>query len=1037
VALGHRKHFDASAQRGHLPVETPVRSRLRRVRWRRLAGVALGVVALLAASYLVVANVLLRTRLLRNAISGSSVNFAISGNSTALRLDYRSAYSIIPGRVHVEGLIIRGREHYEEWFLTIDRADVAVSLVDLVHRSFHATRVRASGFTIRARLRLDRADATPEVIAALPPIAGFPDPPLLDEGPDSPLLTDANYHLWMVHLEDVDVEHVREVWIHTVRSVGDTRVRGPWLFRPQRWLDVGPATVDLNGVDFFYGSHPLASGLRGSVLATVHPFDLQQVKGRAILDHVSYGGQVGGRATIASWLHLLAPRSGVAFRRGEGPFDAHVILDRGKLANGTRVRLQATDCEAEAKGLAFQASIRNELGVDGNLATVRTRVSGLRVARLGVEQARIASIAATVTSRRLDLTRFFDDARFTLDVGGAETKDVGAWQRFLPSTSDLVFRSGMVTADGHADGSLAQGRGRAGLRVVARHLTVARGHDQFAADVTGDAQLLDVSLPGEWAVGTATIAADNMDVRVSRARLAGKLTMQVDLRRGTWAKRIFDFSGSNVVLSDIFAASASSGVAILVVPSLTAVARRFTLAPAGVDGQVSVDLPRAELVDLGRLRELLPLPAGLGIEGGRGRAKLHADVELGSGAMRGDGEFAARGIRARAGSTQFFGDVAGTVTARRTAGAEGVTDLSGSTLAIAHAGTGKAVLPEDAWWGNLALREATLRTSGGARFAAKAHLTAKDASPATVLVSQNTGVPSWAANVFRMPVLDAGAEVRFAPSSVELRSFVARGGGTSLRAEYAKRDGRQDGGVLLDLGWIDLGYDLADGATGLVLIGPKTWFGRKTVTMHDAAAAAQRKTDAADQLAQYATMTPGLRKDEARALATRCALEMRACDGTAIENLLRMAADTSERDTLSGITYAPMVVAAAMGGTDGATLDPLVIGSSAEALKTGGESTLDNIPSMARAAAANDSGAARGKVIAVSGRASPIRREGPYSVGTLTTGAEPVYFVTPFATPGVPETFARFRGVFVQRYASACQPHGQPPSLVLVGAFGP
>jgi hypothetical protein len=288
-----------------------------------------------------------------------------------------------------------------------------------------------------------------------------------------------------------------------------------------------------------------------------------------------------------------------------------------------------------------------------------------------------------------------------------------------------------------------------------------------------------------------------------------------------------------------------------------------------------------------------------------------------------------------------------------------------------------------------------------------------------------------------MPVLDADAEVRFAPLAVEVRSLAARGGGTSLRAEYAKRDGRQDGGVLMDLGWIDLGYDLADGATGLVLLGPKAWFGRKTATMHDAAAAAQRKTDAADQLARYATMTPELRKDEARALAARCALEMRACDGTAIDNLLRTAADASERDTLRGIMYAPTVVAAAKGGTDGTTLDPLVIGSLAEALKTGGESTLDNIPSMARVAAANDSDAARGKVIAVSGRTSPIRREGPYSVGTLTTEAGPVYFVTPFATHGVPETFARFRGVFVQRYALANQSHGQPSSLVLVGAFGP
>jgi hypothetical protein len=92
---------------------------------------------------------------------------------------------------------------------------------------------------------------------------------------------------------------------------------------------------------------------------------------------------------------------------------------------------------------------------------------------------------------------------------------------------------------------------------------------------------------------------------------------------------------------------------------------------------------------------------------------------------------------------------------------------------------------------------------------------------------------------------------------------------------------------------------------------------------------------------------------------------------------------------------------------------------------------------MTRVAAAGDSAAARGKVIVVSGRVSPIRREGSYSVGTLRTDAEPVYFVTPFATDGVGETVARFRGVFVQRYLFETAAAGVPPSLVLVGAFGP
>jgi hypothetical protein len=1004
------------------------------VRWRRLVAAALGIVATVAVSYLVIANVLLRTRLLRNAISSSPVSFAIGGNSSDLRLDYASAYSILPGRVHVEGLSIRGRERDVEWFLTLDHADVALSLLDLLKRSFHSRHVRSSGFTIRARLRLDPADATPEVVAALPPIPGFADPPLLDEGPAPPPLTDATYKLWMVDLEDVDVEHVREVWIHTVRSEGDTRVHGRWIFRPQRWLEVGPATVDANGVDVSYGTLPLAIGLRGSIVATVHPFDLREPTGLEVFDHVSSSGQLRGRVNVADALRLLASRSAVRFTRCDAPLDAHVILDHGKLADGTRVRTEATDCEIEADGLAFEAPIRTDVGVDGNLATIDTRVTGLRVSRFRVEQASVASIEATVTSRHLQLAHLFDDARFALEVGGAQTNDLGRWKPYLPSTPTFVIRSAIVTADGHADGSLVERRGRAWLRLLARSLTVEHGSDQFAADVTTEAQLGEVSLSA--AAGVATLAADDVTGRLGPALLAGQLVAHVDLRRGTWADRTFDLSGSDLLLRAISARSAREGAALVVVPSLTVVAERLTLAPSGTDGHASIDIPRAELVHLGGLRDLLPLPTDFVVENGRGRARLHADVELSSGSIRGDAEVVAQGVRARGGSTEFFGDLDCALKARRTS-ADGTTDLSGSALAITNAGTGSGAPAEDAWWGNAALGAATLRTSGGVRFDAKVHLAAKDATPATVLVSENTSVPTWAANVFRMPVLEADAEVRVEPTSFEVHSLVARGGSTSIRAEYLRRAGRRDGAVLMELGWIDLGYDLADGATGLVLFGPERWFARKTATMRDAAAAAGRKADAAEQLARYATMAPDLRKDEARALAAQCAVEVRSCDGASIENLLRTAADAGERRALGGIMVAPMVVAAAKGGVDGTSLDPLVMGSVAEALRIGGESTLDNIPSIAHGAAAIDSDAARGKVVAVTGLLSPMRREGPYTVGTLTTDAESVYFVTPFATGAVAETPARFRGVFVQRYVSEDASHRQPSSLVLIGAFGP
>lgn len=688
-----------------------MRSPFKHILWRRLAAAALGSAAIATVLYLVTANILLRTGLLRNAISGSKLHFALSGQSTALRLDYRSAYSLMPGRVHVEGLSIRGRERDIEWFVFLDRADVDVAFMPLLHRTFHATGVQASGLSVRARLRLTHANATSDLVAALPTIPGFADPPLLDdEGPAPPPLTDAAYNLWTIDLEDVDVEHVREVWIHTGRAEGDTRIRGRWLFHPQRWLDVGPAILDANGVDFSYAKHLLVSGLHGSIRATVHDFDIRRMKGLAIFDAISFSGELRGTAIVANAGRLLARRSGVGFDRCEGPFEARLAVTRGSLSGGTRVETEATDCEVDTVGLALQAPIRTEVAVESGVVTASVRIANLRVSHDGTEQARVGSIVARLASNNLELGRVFDDARFMVDIGGVDTNDVAQWTRFVPSA--FVLRSGIAKADVHAEGSLAERRGRAELRLTARRLSVEYGKDRVTADIDCHAALTDVSLTGGWAVGSATIEADGVGARLGRALFAGASVVRVELRRGEWSGPKLDLSGSNVTFRAVTARSTRSGSVLLVVPLLTASGQQLVVAPPDVDGRLSLDLPDAELPDLRRVGELLPLPSGFAIEGGTGRARLHAEVDLGSGWARGRGEIVAHGLRGRAGKTQVFGDLVLNIQARRPSGPQESTDLSGSTLAIANAGTGSATLPEYPWWGNVLFRKATLTMRG-------------------------------------------------------------------------------------------------------------------------------------------------------------------------------------------------------------------------------------------------------------------------------------------------------------------------------------
>ena len=87
----HSSTADRSSRR-----ERPIRPSRVGIRWQKAIERLVLTVAISFVSYLTVANLALRTRLLRDAVSGASLSFAISGDVTDLRLDYVSAYLDLP-----------------------------------------------------------------------------------------------------------------------------------------------------------------------------------------------------------------------------------------------------------------------------------------------------------------------------------------------------------------------------------------------------------------------------------------------------------------------------------------------------------------------------------------------------------------------------------------------------------------------------------------------------------------------------------------------------------------------------------------------------------------------------------------------------------------------------------------------------------------------------------------------------------------------------------------------------------------------------
>ncbi len=784
-----------------------IQARLRKLRkLARLAGYTLMGVAVL---YLGGMNAFLGTHLFRNLISAEP---------ESLLDEYDRAYSQWPGRIHVEGLSIRGRDSNVEWILRLDRCDFHVVFADLARMKFHAQRVRGDGLSLRARLRVDAV--SPATMAALPPVPGFLDPPLADVGPPPTPITDATYHLWSVDLEDVVADHVREIWIDTLRYSGDFDVRGRWTFRPMRGLNVGPATIDVRALDVGYGTvEPWASAVRGHLAVRVYPVDLQAVRGAHLIDSVSVSGGLRGTAELTNAVNPAAEGKGVKVVRGTASFAALLNVDHGVLSQGTDLRIDPFDARASAAGFDVDGSLHGDLRVDDTgTGRAELHAAGVRASAGTRPRARAARIALNLASRELDLTRAFADATFVLDVAGAETDSLETWLSRLAPGSGLSVTAGTVTGDGHLVGAVARGPVHGHITFRARDLSLVGANLSGQGNVDGSVLLASLDRDEHTFAGVADLTAERMAAPVGGATLESDAHAHAAVRDGRWGPLRMDLSGSHGELVD--ARAPVKGVRFDI-PAFIAHTADLAVARDGVAGTVSVEAPRVELRSFATVAALVPLPDDVVVDGGTGTASLRLDVDVARLVCSGEAKLVARGLRMRMGAQSMPGEL---VVALQAVERGDRTDLSGSSISFQGAGTPDTL----DWWGRVHLRETTLRVRPRLMFRTFITAEAKDASPWTALVASSTPIPQWVLSLVSTAQFEVTGEVLATPSVLAARSVDADAKGATVRFELERTAAATNWAMLLDLGAVVGGIGVDGGKTQVLLFGARPWFEQRT-----------------------------------------------------------------------------------------------------------------------------------------------------------------------------------------------------------------
>jgi hypothetical protein len=706
-----------------------------------------------------------------------------------VEMGYDTAFTWLPGVARVHNYRIRSQDRNIQWTMEVEDADLTVDLPALLQKTFRATRVRATGVAFRLRQKLDTAGAAEPRARALPPLQGFEDPPLLPVGPAEAPLTDDNYNLWTVSLDDVDAT-AREIWVDETRLVGPTRARGGFFLKPMRLIQIGPTTVDIAGGEIWLGEYAAAKPIDAHIEAIVGAIDINGPFEDAVRA-ISLRAQLEAHTPGIELVRLyLGEASALRVEDGSGSLRGDVRIEHGRLMPKTQVAFESPRLVLAGPRVAVTFDYRAETRVVAAspepLATGDVWIGKATITRAGAEGAspRIEKAHAhfiglprdlvgpyTIERTDLDVPATIPDLRWILAprVAGKirPVELAGSAAMHVRASLDHAMRGG-----GNVEASSQSVEIKTpSLQMRARLSTKGRFHgaDPATLSLTLDPGFVlaeDVTITHE----RRTYAGGTLRVDVTKGRVLGGVPRDVALDLAAKLPDLGWLAWKGPGADD---------------PSLAAVA-----------GDVSAQLS-------------IPRPASL-FDGTPDEAAVTGSIRM-SGS--GDARFKDAGLR---------GKLEASARIERLDLGRGVVNLRGlevvtRDLSLEH---GKKRTP--GWWGHFSVPRLDVDANGKDTLFLHVDARGKDGAPFLAILEGGGSIPGWTSSLFPMHELSGSGDLRLSRGKLDLGLFV-HASSANITARLHDIGDAMGGAVQVKTKLVSLGFEFTKGESHLKVFSGQEW----------------------------------------------------------------------------------------------------------------------------------------------------------------------------------------------------------------------
>jgi hypothetical protein len=385
--------------------------------------------------YLIAANILLGTHLLRGWISSEE---------SKLKLDYRNAWSLYPGHVELRDVSLRHQDTKIQMLIRAERATLQIDPLALTKHTLRLSKLTTEGTSFRMREKVKRVKGLAERVRAFPPIEGFADPPIEHNEPKAPTGSEP----WAIDLADISAS-LREVWTMEFRYRGEGTLRGGFKIGPKHDVRVLPSMMLTHGGVLSLGNRDLVRGGDTRIDAEVAPFDVGASKGPEVLRHLSVAIHQHGELVLPAVAATYLPEhTKLQLTRGTGPVTVDLAVEHGVLQPSTRVVFHTKAVAVKARSLSMESDLRLAAHVTRK-AKKSTVILEASVGRATSTPLEIQGVRAMVDLGNADLVAPFGIARASGVVTSAQSRDLRAWQPIAPAK--ISFDGGSATFSAHGE----------------------------------------------------------------------------------------------------------------------------------------------------------------------------------------------------------------------------------------------------------------------------------------------------------------------------------------------------------------------------------------------------------------------------------------------------------------------------------------------------------------------------------------------------------------------------------------------------------